>query len=210
MIETAIVISAWRSSWPWFQRRSVCCITSPTAATITVRDDRGNDPVREVHLIALEPERAAPADEVALHLERDVTAEQEERAVGHVHDAHQAEDQREAARHDEVERGGGDAVQERDEEVLRIVDGRAERRRPLAGRGREEQHPEGRDDDHDDEHDRAEAPRGCAPGRRLPSPGSTASAPAGRPSTASLGPLARRRGRHGNECHRFATIGQVG
>ena len=30
--ETAIVISAWRSSWPWFQRRNACCMTKPTTA----------------------------------------------------------------------------------------------------------------------------------------------------------------------------------
>ena len=29
MIEAAIVISAWRSSWPWFQRRKSCCMTRP-------------------------------------------------------------------------------------------------------------------------------------------------------------------------------------
>ena len=39
-----------------------------------------------------------------LELQRDVAAEQEERAVRHVDDAHQAEDEREAARDDEVER----------------------------------------------------------------------------------------------------------
>ena len=27
--EIAIVISAWRSSWPWFQRRKTCCMTRP-------------------------------------------------------------------------------------------------------------------------------------------------------------------------------------
>ena len=30
--EIAIVISAWRSSCPWFQRRKTCWITSPRAA----------------------------------------------------------------------------------------------------------------------------------------------------------------------------------
>ena len=48
--------------------------------------------------------------------------------MGHVDDAHQPEDQREAARDDEVEPGDGEAVQERDQEVLRVVDRRAERR----------------------------------------------------------------------------------
>ena len=30
--EMAIVISACRSSWPWFQRRNACWTTSPTTA----------------------------------------------------------------------------------------------------------------------------------------------------------------------------------
>ena len=30
--ETAIVISACRSSWPWFQRRNACCMTKPMIA----------------------------------------------------------------------------------------------------------------------------------------------------------------------------------
>ena len=33
MIEIAIVISAWRRSWPWFQRRNTCCMTRPITAT---------------------------------------------------------------------------------------------------------------------------------------------------------------------------------
>ena len=31
MIAIAIVISACRRSWPWFQRRKICCIASPRA-----------------------------------------------------------------------------------------------------------------------------------------------------------------------------------
>ena len=107
-------------------------------------DERRNDPVREVDLRALEAERAALADHAPLDRERDVAAEQEERAVRHVDDAHEAEDEREAARDDEVEAGGGDAVQHRDQEVLRVVHGRAERRRVPAGRRREEAAPRAR------------------------------------------------------------------
>ena len=33
MIAIAIVISAWRSSCPWFQRRKTCCIDRPTSPT---------------------------------------------------------------------------------------------------------------------------------------------------------------------------------
>ena len=142
MIAIAIVISAWRRSWPWFQRRKTCCIVTPDRRDDDRRDDRRDDPVRQVDLRARQAEAAALADHVALQLQRDVAAEQEERAVRHVDDAHQAEDQREAARDDEVERGGGDPVQHRDPEVLGVVHGRAEGRRPLARRRREEQDPE--------------------------------------------------------------------
>ena len=128
MIAIAIVISAWRRSWPWFQRRKICCIAEAERPDQERGDERRDDPVREVDLVAREAERAALADHVALDLERDVAAEQEERAVGHVDDAHQAEDQREPARDDEVEPGVGQAVQERDQEVLGIVHGGAERR----------------------------------------------------------------------------------
>ncbi len=27
---SAIVISAWRRSWPWFQRRKICCSATPS------------------------------------------------------------------------------------------------------------------------------------------------------------------------------------
>ena len=58
-----------------------------------------------------------------LHLQREVAAEQVERAVRHVDHAHQAEDQREAARDDEVQRGERRAVERDDDEAARIVDG---------------------------------------------------------------------------------------
>ena len=35
MIEKAIVISAWRSSWPWFQRSSDCCMPRPMTPTMS-------------------------------------------------------------------------------------------------------------------------------------------------------------------------------
>ena len=142
MIEIAIVISAWRSSWPCFQRRKTCCMISPAPAMIAVATISGHDPVARVDLLAREAEGAALPDLGPLELERDVAAEQEERAVGHVDDAHQPEDEREAARDDEVEPGDGHPVQHRDQEVLRIVDGGAERRRALARRRGEEEHPE--------------------------------------------------------------------
>ncbi len=89
-------------------------------------DERRHEPLPPADLRAEEPERRITADEVPLELERDVAAEQEERAVGHVDDAHEAEDQREAARDDEVETGRGDGVQERDQEVVRVMNCRPE------------------------------------------------------------------------------------
>ena len=138
----AIVISAWRRSWPWFQRRKSCCMSRPTPATIATRGQRRDDPLREAHLRAGEAEPDVAADHVALHAQRDVAAEQEEGAVGHVDDAHEPEDQREAAGHDEVQRRRGEAVEQRDEEVLRIVD-----RGPEARPRGDEEHPDDREDD---------------------------------------------------------------
>ena len=40
--ETAIVISAWRRSWPWFQRSNSCWTTSPTTATIAAATSTGS------------------------------------------------------------------------------------------------------------------------------------------------------------------------
>ena len=131
-------------------------------------DERRDEPLPEVHLLAQEPERGVLADEPALELQGDVPAEQEERAMRHVHDAHQPEDEREATRDDEVDAGRGDAVQERDDEVVRVVDRRAERGlhpgapELRAGLGREED-PDERErretQRHDSRHRSQDAPR---------------------------------------------------
>ncbi len=67
MIEIAIVISAWRRSWPWFQRRKACWIPRPTTATHAGGDHRGEHPLPERDLGADEPE-AASVREVLLQL----------------------------------------------------------------------------------------------------------------------------------------------
>ena len=128
MIEIAIVISAWRSSWPWFQRRKTCCISEPDARrrSASRRATGGTSSAASPGRCVERRSRAPSPTRSPLQLERDVAAEQEERAVRHVDDAHQPEDEREAARDDEVERRRGDAVEQRDQEVLRVVDGRAE------------------------------------------------------------------------------------
>ena len=80
----------------------------------------------EVHLRAKEAERRVLSYERPLELQRDVPAEQEEGPMSHVDDSHEAEDEGEPARHDEVDTGRREAVEQGGEEVLRVVDGRAE------------------------------------------------------------------------------------
>ena len=87
-----------------------------------------NEPLPEAHLRAQETERRVLTDELALELQRDVAAEQEESPVRHVHDPHQPEDEREPAGHHEVDARRSKTVQQRDDEVMRVVDSRAERR----------------------------------------------------------------------------------
>jgi hypothetical protein len=45
--EIAIVISAWRRSWPWFQRRNTCWSTMPSTPMISVAISSGtSQPIR--------------------------------------------------------------------------------------------------------------------------------------------------------------------
>jgi hypothetical protein len=111
------------------------------------RGQRREHPLPEAHLSAGQAEARVAADHVALQAQRDVPAEEEEGAVGHVDDAHEPEDQREAAGHDEVQRRRGEPVEQRDEEVLGVVDRGAEARP-----GGDEQHPDDRED-HEGEQD---------------------------------------------------------
>ena len=113
------------------------------------RDERREDPLPGVHVAA--DDREPRAGHLLLHLVGDVAAEEVERAVRHVDDAHEPEDQREAARDDEQEPGGREPVQERAGEALPVVERRPEARRaPVAAElGR-----------------RARRARGCRAGRR--------------------------------------------
>ncbi len=92
------------------------------------RDERREDPLPGVDLGARDGEPGT--GHLLLHLVRDVPAEEVERPVRHVDDAHEAEDQREPARDDEQQTGEGEPVQERPREALPVVDRRAEGRRP--------------------------------------------------------------------------------
>ena len=45
--DSAIVISAWRRSWPWFQRRKTCWISTPMTPMIGVASSSGTtQPIR--------------------------------------------------------------------------------------------------------------------------------------------------------------------
>ena len=63
------------------------------------------------------------ARKTLLQVEGEETGEHVERPVSHVDDPHQPEDQREAARHDEIEPRECDAVQCDDDEDARVLGG---------------------------------------------------------------------------------------
>ena len=95
------------------------------------RDERREDPLPGIDLDT--GDRVPRARHLLLHLVGDVAAEEVERAVRHVDDAHQSEDEREAACHDEQKPGKGEPVEQRAREALPVVDRGAERRRaPVA------------------------------------------------------------------------------
>ena len=147
--ETAIVISAWRSSWPWFQRRNACCMKNPTTAMQGAATRSGTS--HSQVFTSLRREREALAGHRLLDLVGDVAAEEVERAVGHVHDPHQPEDQGEAARDDEEGRRERDRVEDDLQERRRVVDRRPELRRAPAPRAeldrfRDEEHVEEREE----------------------------------------------------------------
>ena len=121
MIEIAIVISACRSSWPWFQRRKTCCITSPM--TPTASDATTSGTIQSARLASELPNAdvGLAARHPLLQLEGEEAGEHVERAVGHVDDAHQPEDEREPARDDEVEAGEREPVEADDDEGPRIA-----------------------------------------------------------------------------------------
>ena len=83
----------------------------PTTPTSSAPMSVGSTQLRRLTWSLVRPNTAPSPTQWRCSFERDVAAEQEEGAVRHVDDAHQAEDQREAARDDEVEPGRGDAVQ---------------------------------------------------------------------------------------------------
>jgi hypothetical protein len=95
------------------------------------RDDQRRDPFPAVHVGARDGESLA--GHRLLDLVCDVAAEQVKGAVGHVHHAHEPEDQREAAGDDEQQAGERDRVEEDPQEGPGILDRRAEGgRSPIA------------------------------------------------------------------------------
>ena len=67
-------------------------MSRPTPATIATAAIAGTTHCARLTCALERPSVGAAADHVALDAQRDVAAEQEERAVGHVHDAHEPED----------------------------------------------------------------------------------------------------------------------
>ena len=104
-----------------------------------------------------------------LNLVRDVAAQEVEDAVGHVHDAHEPEDEREAAGDDEEPAGKGHRVEQVRDQRAGVVD-----RRPVVGRS-----PTARaalrgrvgNDEHEEEREDDEPGRGGARHGSYDSPG---------------------------------------
>ena len=58
--ESAIVMSAWRRSWPWFQRRKTCCMITPITPMIAVARISGTiHPISE-YVVSVSPESERP------------------------------------------------------------------------------------------------------------------------------------------------------
>ena len=74
---------------------------------------------------ASEPEGGCglPARQTLLQVEGEESGQHVERAMGHIDDAHQPEDEREATCHDEIEPGESEAVQADDDEDAHVLGG---------------------------------------------------------------------------------------
>ena len=96
---------------------------SPTTPTMSVASTSGISQSPTVTSPPPKPDVEAPStpEIFALELERDVPAEQVQRAVRHVDDPHQPEDQREAAGDDEVEPRDREAIESYDDELREIA-----------------------------------------------------------------------------------------
>ena len=86
-------------------------------------DDERDDPVAHASLRASEGGRGLSARQTLLQVEREESGQHVKRAVSHVDDAHQPEDEREAARDDEIEPGESEAVQADDDEDAHVLGG---------------------------------------------------------------------------------------
>jgi hypothetical protein len=110
------------------------------------RDQQRHDPRDQAVgrlVVAAQRESQSAAlllEPAVLHLQRQVAAEQVERTVRHVDDAHQAEDQREAAGDDEEERREREPVERHDGELARVVGALDEQPDDHDGRDREQHH----------------------------------------------------------------------
>ncbi len=91
------------------------------------RDEPRDDPLERAHLGATAARTRTR--HLLLHLVGDVAAEEVEGAVGHVHDAHEPEDEREPARDDEEQARERQPVEDRVRNAAEVVERRAEVRR---------------------------------------------------------------------------------
>ena len=84
-------------------------------------DHERDDPIADTGLRASEGRRGVTAREAVLQVEGEEAGEHVERPMSHVHDPHQSEDEREAARDHEIETRECDAVQGDDDEDARVL-----------------------------------------------------------------------------------------
>ena len=66
--EIAIVISAWRNSWPWFQRSSTCCIASPRRPATTAATNRTTNQLTTLTWVDETATSGSPRDDPPLHV----------------------------------------------------------------------------------------------------------------------------------------------
>ena len=133
-----MVISAWRRSWPWFQRRRTWWMTRPTRPRSQRAGEQRHDPVDQADVGR--PRCCAPCPPSTAGARWPMNAasrNSEPCAMFTVRIRPKIE--REPGRDHEQQAGEGESVEQRDDELARLVDRRAGRR--ATG---EHEHPEER------------------------------------------------------------------
>ena len=70
MTLSAIVISAWRRSWPWFQRRKICCMATPMTPMISVASTSGMNQAKTLYSASDLPLSESPRPELSTMYQR--------------------------------------------------------------------------------------------------------------------------------------------